>query len=193
MKMRFLLFCATFLFSFCATAQRPCDFSVNVTDSTGSYKSTKEYLVYEKNFAGNSTYVFSSFVISDGMPILNIQFLEKSSNFIKARCFDKNAKLYVQLNNGRIVTLLHIDKEDCGSLVRDDKGMNNRIVSGYFMFRKDDFKELKSSPVSFIRIKYTTETEDYIFRKAIKSEMNGELYEPENYFLNYFHCLEEKN
>jgi hypothetical protein len=191
--MKFLLLCTAVLFSAVAFAQRPCDFSVNVSDSIGSYKSTKEYLVYEKNFASNSTYIFSSFVITDGMPILNIQFIEKSSNFIKARCFDKNAKLYVQLNNGKIVTLLHIDKEDCGSLIRDEKGMNNRIVSGYFMFRKDDFQELKSSPVSYIRIKYTTETEDYIFRKAIKSEMDGALYEPENYFINYFHCLEDKN
>lgn len=191
--MRFLLAAVAFFFSFNAFAQKPCDFSVNVSDSLGTYKSTKEYLVYEKNFAGNSTYVFHSFVISDGMPVLSVQVIEKSMDFIKTKCFDKNSRMYVQLNNGKIVTLLHIDKEDCGSLIRDDKGMNNRVFTGYFMFRKDDFQELKSSPVSYIRIKYATDTVDYIFRKAIKSEMNGELYEPENYFTNYFHCLEDKN
>ena len=173
--------------------QKPCDFTVNVVDSIGSYRSTKEYLVYEKNFAGNSVYLFNSIVITDGTPILSVQFIEKSAGFISAKCLDKNSKIYIQLNNGKIVTLLHIEKESCGTMLHDDKGFNNRIMTGYFMFRKDDFQDLKNSPVSYIRIKYTTETEDFILRKAIKSEMNGELYEPENYFINYFHCLEDKN
>ncbi|HOZ75142.1 MAG TPA: hypothetical protein PLS51_05400 [Flavobacterium sp.] len=191
--MKFLLSGISLLCCLFVTAQRPCEFSANVTDSIGSYKSTKEYMVFEKNFAGKSTYVFNSFVVTDGMPLLNVQFLEKSDGFIKAKCLDKNSKLYIQLNNGKIVTLLHIDKSDCGNLIRDDKGMNNRILSGYFMFRKEDFQELKKSPVSFIRVKFGAETEDFIYRKAIKSEMNGELYEPESYFINYFHCLEDKN
>ena len=191
--MKFLLSAIALFCCLTVTAQRPCDFSANVTDSLGSYKSTKEYMVFEKNFAGKSTYVFNSFVVTDGMPLLNVQFLEKTDGFIKARCLDKNSKLYIQLNNGKIVTLLHIDKSDCGNLIRDDKGMNNRILSGYFMFRKEDFQELKKSPVSFIRVKFGAETEDFIYRKAIKSEMNGELYEPETYFINYFHCLEDKN
>ena len=191
--MKFLLSGISLLCCLFVTAQRPCEFSANVTDSIGSYESTKEYMVFEKNFAGKSTYVFNSFVVTDGMPLLNVQFLEKSDGFIKAKCLDKNSKLYIQLNNGKIVTLLHIDKSDCGNLIRDDKGMNNRILSGYFMFRKEDFQELKKSPVSFIRVKFGAETEDFIYRKAIKSEMNGELYEPESYFINYFHCLEDKN
>ena len=192
MTMKFLFLSLAVALNLAAFAQKPCDFSTNVTDSLGTYKSTKEYLVYEKDFAGNSTYVFNSFIISDGTPMLNVQLIEKSSDFIKARCFDKNSKLYVQLNNGKIVTLLHIDKDDCGTLI-NEKGLNNRILSGYFMFRKEDFQELKNSPVSFVRLKFGAETEDYIYRKAFKSEMNGEVYEPENYFINYFHCLEDRN
>lgn len=191
--MRILFSCITLAFTLIAAAQRPCEFSANVTDSAGTYKSTKEYLVFEKNFGGKSTYVFNSFIITDGVPLLHVQFIEKSAGFIKARCLDKNAKLYVQLNNGKIVTLLHIDKSDCGNLLRDDKAMNNRILTGYFMFRKEDFQELKKSPVSFIRVKFGSESEDFIYRKAIKSEMNGELYEPETFFMNYFHCIEQNN
>jgi len=191
--MKFLLVSFVLVFHFNAFAQKPCDFSVNVTDSLGTYKSTKEYLVYEKNFAGNSTYLFHSIVVTDGTPVLNIQLIEKSNSFIKAKCLDKNAKVYIQLNNGKIVTLLHVDNESCGTMVRDEKGFNNRILAGYFMFRKDDFQDLKNSPVSYIRIKYATETEDFIFRKAIKSEMNGDLTEPETYFMNYFHCIEDLN
>ena len=191
--MRFLFLSILFAFQLSAIAQRPCDFSVNVIDSIGTYKSTKEYMVYEKNFAGNSSYVFYSIIIADGTPTLNVQFIEKSNGFIKAKCLDKNSKIYIQLTNGKIVTLLHINQESCGTLIRDDKGFNNRITSGYFMFRSDDFKDLKSAAISFVRVKYATDTEDFIFRKAFKSEMNGELYEPENYFVNYFHCLEDNN
>jgi hypothetical protein len=191
--MKYQLLSFIFFLSITVTAQKPCEFSVNVTDSMGSYKSTKEYLVYEKNFAGNSSYIFNSIVVTDGTPILNVQFIEKSFDFIKAKCFDKNSKVYLQLNNNKIVTLLHINEESCGSMVRDDKGMNNRILTGYFMFRKEDYQDLKTSPISFIRIKYATDTADFILKKELKSELTGEVYEPDSYFINYFHCLEDKN
>ncbi len=191
--MKYLLISITFLWTTLAIAQRPCDFTTDVTDSIGTYKVTREYLVFEKNFAGNATYIFNSIAITDGTPMLNVQFLEKSKDFIKAKCFDKNSRLYIQLDNSKIVTLVHIDQESCGSMVRDDKGMNNRILTGYFMFRKDDYDALKKAPVSQIRVKYATDTADFIIRKAIKSELDGSLYEPDTYFMNYFHCLEGKN
>ena len=191
--MKFIIISIALFVSVNVSAQRPCDFTINITDSLGTYKATKDYLVFEKNFGGNSSYIFNSIVITDGTPILNVQFIDKSVSFIKSKCFDKNSKIYIQLNNGKIVTLMHIDKPSCGTMVRDDKGLNNRVMTGYFMFRKDDFQDLKKSPVSYIRVKYTGEMEDFIFKKAIKSEMNGELYEPDTYFINYFHCLEDKN
>jgi len=191
--MKFLIFSLTFLYTTLAFAQRPCEFVTDVVDSIGSYKATKEYLMYEKNFAGNSSYVFNSIVISDGLPILTVQFLEKSNDFIKVKCFDKNSRLYIQLENNKIVTLFHIEQESCGSLVRDDKGMNNRVLTGYFMFQKADYEDLKKSPVSLIRVKYATDLTDFIIRKAMKSELNGALSEPDTYFINYLHCLEGKN
>lgn len=190
--MKKLFFGAVLMFSLIAIAQRPCEFTTDVKDSLGSYKSTKEYLVYEKNFGGNSSYIFYSIVVSDGTPMLQVQLLEKSQGFIKAKCFDKNSKIYLQLNNNKIVTLLHTNDESCGTMVRDEKGVNNRVLSGYFMFRKEDYEDLKKSELSFIRIKFGAEATDYMMRKAIKSELDGQLYEPERYFLNYFHCLEAK-
>ncbi len=191
--MKYLIFSITFLFSTLTFAQKPCDFTTNVVDSIGSYKATKEYLVFEKNFAGKSTYIFNSIVVSDDTAILNVQFLEKSLDFIKVKCLDKNSRLYLQLENNKIITLVHTDDESCGTMVRDDKGMNNRVLSGYFKFRKDDYNDLKQYPVSFIRVKFTTDVEDFITRKAVKSELNGELYEPDTYFMNYLHCIEAKN
>ncbi|MFV7234862.1 hypothetical protein [Flavobacterium sp. ZB4R12] len=179
-----------FLFSLNLFAQKTCDYSVNVTDSIGTYKSTKEYMISEKNFAGNSSYIFYSLALTDGLPTLNVQLIQKSKGFMKANCFDKNSKLFLQLNNGKIITLLHINQENCGTMIRDDKDFDNRIISGSFMFMKDSFEDLKSSPVSMMRIKYLTDTEDYVLKKEFKSELNNEVYEPETYFINNLHCVE---
>ena len=101
--MKYILCTILFFISIATFSQKPCDFSTNVVDSIGSYKTTKEYLVYEKNFAGNATYLFGSFVLSDNNALFNIQLIEKSTNFIKAKCFDINSKIYIQLINNKII------------------------------------------------------------------------------------------
>ncbi len=171
-------------------AQKTCEYSANVKDSIGTYKSTKGYMIYEKNFAGNKNYIFFSLVLTDGTPTLNVQFIQKSKDFMKANCFDKNSKLFFQLNNGKIVTLLHIDNENCGTMVRDNEGFDNRLLVGNFMFIKGSFEDLKSSPANLMRIKYLTDLEDYVFRKEFTAEMDNKIYQPENYFINYLHCVE---
>ena len=180
------------LFAICSTifAQKPCDYSTNVTDSLGTYKSTREYMICEKNFAGTSSYIFFSLLSTDGMPTLNVQLIQKSKSFLKANCFDKNSKLFLQLNNGKIITLLHIDQENCGTMIREDKGYDNRVITGEFMFMKDSFEQLKSSPISMMRIKYLTDTEDYVLKKEFTSELNNEIYQPETYFINTIKCIE---
>lgn len=187
--MKSSIFIAFLILQFNLYAQKPCELSSNVTDSIGSYKATKDYLVYERNFAGTSSYAFFSLVLTDELPTLNVQFITKSKSFIKANCLDKNSKIYLQLNNGKIVTLVHIDEESCGTSVRDDKGLNNRVMTGYFMFLKDSFEDLKSSPVSVMRVKYATESVDYIFKSELISEMDGKSYNPDNYFIETLHCI----
>jgi hypothetical protein len=179
-----------FLISSTLFAQKPCEYSANVTDSIGSYKSTKEHMIYEKIFAGNNNYIFYSLALTDGMPTLNINFIQKSKDFLKANCFDKNSKLFLQLNNGKIITLLHIDKESCGTLIRDENGFDNRVLTGTFMFMKGSFEELKSSPVNMMRIKYLIDIEDYVIKKEFQSELNNQVFQPETYFINYLHCIE---
>lgn len=188
--MKNLLLLALSLISSTIFAQKPCEYTTNVTDSIGTYKTTKEYIIAEKNFAGTSNYIFFSLAVSDGMPLLNVQLIQKSKDFIKANCFDKDSKIFLQLNNGKVITLLHIDQENCGTVLRDDKGFDNRITPGTFMFMKDSFEELKKSPVSLMRIKFLTDVEDYILKKQFTSEMNNEVYEPETYFMQNIHCAE---
>ena len=179
-----------FLISSQIFAQKTCDYSVNVKDSIGTYKLTKEYMIYEKNFAGNKHYIFLSMALTDGTPTLNLQMIQKSKEFMKANCFDKNSKLFFQLNNGKIITLLHIDQENCGTMLRDSEGFDNRILVGNFMFIKGTFEDMKSSPVNLMRIKYLTDLEDYVIRKEFTSELNSQVYQPETYFINFLHCVE---
>jgi hypothetical protein len=188
MKQAVLVF--FFLISSSLFAQKTCEYSVDVKDSIGTYKSTKEYMIYEKNFAGNNSYIFISLSLTDGTPSLNLQMIQKSKEFMKANCFDKNSKLFFQLNNGKIVTLLHIDQENCGTMVRDGNGFDNRLLVGNFMFIKGSMEDLKSSPVNLMRIKYLTDLEDYVFRKQFTSELDTKVYEPETYFINYLHCIQ---
>jgi hypothetical protein len=58
-------------------------------------------MISEKNFAGNSSYIFYSLALTDGLPTLNIQLIQKKQRFLKANCFDK---IILQLLNGTIVT-----------------------------------------------------------------------------------------
>lgn len=188
--MKQLITLALFFLTATINAQTPCEYSTNVTDSIGTYKVTKEYLMSEKNFAGSSSYIFYTLTSADGLPVLNVQLIQKSKEFMKANCFDKNSKLFLQLNNGKIISLLHIDQDNCGTLIRDDKGFDNRLTIGVFLFVKGTMEDLKSSPVSLMRIKFATDTEDFIIKKEIKSEMDGTVYYPEKYFMNNLQCVE---
>ena len=85
---------------------------------------------------------------------------------------------------------MHINQENCGTLIRDDKGFDNRVNTGIFMFMKDNFEELKKSPISIMRIKYLTDTEDYIVKADLTSELNGKVYHPNTYFIENIRCVE---
>ncbi|OOV26511.1 hypothetical protein BXU11_13630 [Flavobacterium sp. LM5] len=188
--MKHLFLTILILFSFSLFAQKQCEYSTNVVDSIGSYKVTKEYMISEKNFAGTSSYIFFSLALTDGIPTLNIQLIQKSKGFIKANCFDKNSKLFLQLNDGSIISLIHKDQENCGTLLRDDKGFDNRVTSGEFYFVKDSFDKLKNSPISLMRIKYLTDLEDYAVKKEFTSELDNKVYFPETYFIKNLSCIE---
>ncbi|MEO8253473.1 MAG: hypothetical protein ABI554_03725 [Flavobacterium sp.] len=188
--MKQLLLICFFFLSLNSFAQTPCDYATNVTDSIGTYKITQECLVSEKIFAGKSSYIFYTLSLTDGLPTLNVQLIQKSKDFIKANCFNKNSRVYLQLNNGKVITLMHTDLESCGNMLRDENGFDNRILVGNFMFMKGTMEDLKSSPLSLMRIKYLTDIEDYIIPKELVSELNGKTYQPDTYFIKNLKCVE---
>lgn len=187
MKKLFLLltlFCSIYTF-----AQKDCDYSINANDSIGTYKSTQDYVIHERVFGNSQTSIFFSLINADGLLSLNLQMVQKSTDFISAKCLDKNARIYIQLTNGKIVTLLGIEQETCGNSIRNNNE-NSRILSGYFLFMKDSFEELKTNPISYIRIKFAGESIDYITKSELISEVDKKTYNPDHFFMDYLKCVE---
>lgn len=171
-------------------AQKACEYSENIKDSIGTYKLTKEHIFFENNFGGNSNYMFFALALTDGTPSVQISFIQKSKDFIKAKCFDKNSRLILQLNNGVVVSLLHDNSESCGTMVRDSNGFDNRILTANFLFIKGSIEELKKSPVNLLRIKYLTDLEDYVIKKEFTAELDSKVYQPSSYFINNLPCID---
>ena len=184
-KIFLLIVCFKCCLSF---AQKNCDYSANVTDSLGTYKTTKDYIIHERTFGSTQATVFFSLINADGLPSLKVQLIQKSNDFIPAKCFDKTSKVIFQLSNGKIITVIAIDNEVCGEPIRFDN-KSNRVLSGYFLFMKDTFEALKSAPIAIMRIKYTTETVDYIVKNELVSEIDKSTYYPDSYFVNYLKCI----
>jgi hypothetical protein len=172
-----------------STAQE-CQYSIDDKTEGQELKTTKDYLMYEKVFAGTSQFLFFSLSNSQGVPLLNFQLLAKSKDFPKAYCLDAASKIYIQLNNGRIVTLISAVEDQCAGLVYDSNEKNNiRILSGSFLFTKGSLEDLEKSQISFIRVKYATETVDYNVKKELQSETMGQKYMPETYFMTTLKCI----
>jgi hypothetical protein len=170
-------------------AQKPCEIDSEFTDSLGTYKSLKQKLIFERDFAGNSTRLYFSLSTNNGVLSLDLELLQRSSEFIKANCLDQRSKLYLQLSNGKIVTLLHASHETCGTLIRGEDGVNNRIITSSFLFTKENFEDLKSNNVTFMRMQYAGETVDFPFKTSFVSDLDNKTYEPEKYFIENLKCF----
>lgn len=187
--MRQFLYFSFLILTSVSFAQNPCDISENLTDSIGTYQSTKPYLVYERNFGEDKSYLYLSVAITDGTPTLNFQHIRKSKSFMVADCFNSSSRLYLQLQNGKVITMVYADSGNCGTSVRSEDGYSNRILSANFYFTKGSFEDLKDSPVNFIRVKYASVSTNYILKSSLKSELDGLSYEPETFFQRLLSCL----
>lgn len=170
--------------------QKNCDYDVDEKTDSSFVKKTADYLVHEKDFVNSSDFILFSLINSDGTPYLNFQLLQKSKDFINPKCFDTASKISLQLSNGKIVTLLSVG-DICSQLNYDEKEKNNiRLLNNYFLFGKDGFDDLKKYPISLMKVKYATETVDYIFKRELKSEKIKGDYFPEKYFIEFLNCIE---
>jgi len=191
--MKRLLFITILLLQAAIYAQKPCEFSSDFTDSIGSYKETKTKIMHERIFGNSSSYIIFSLVKANDIPVLKFQSIQKSKDFIKVNCFDKNSRIYLQLANGKIITLMMADEGDCGTMLRDEAQTSSiRVTSATFLFMKNTIEELKKSPVTMVRIRYSsTEIIDYMMKETLISEMDKETYHPERFFIENMPCLEQ--
>lgn len=187
--MKKLLLLLTIFSSIPTFAQKDCDYYVNTNDSIGTYKSTQDYVIHERVFGNSQTSIFFSLINADGLLSLNMQMIQKSPDFISAKCLDKNSKIYIQLTNGKIVTLLGMEQETCGNSIRNNNE-TSRLLSGYFLLMKDSFEELKTHPISYIRIKFAGESMDYVAKSELISEVDKKTYNPDHFFMDYLKCVE---
>ena len=189
-KMRAFILTITLLIGLQTFSQKKCDYTTEINDSIGTYKETRAYLMHEKVFAGKSTYLFFSLLNENGTPLLKIQKIVKSADFIPANCFDSQSKIYLQLLNGKIITLIYGDQETCGSLIHIPNELeSSRVLTGNFLFLKGSIEDLKSSPIWEVRIRYANESNDFAVKKEFISELMKETFMPETYFINYLHCV----
>jgi hypothetical protein len=190
MKKFFILLLLSTTF-FTHAQKNDCEYTVVSSEDGKELKSTKEYLMYEKVFGGTSQFMFFSLTNSEGVPILNFQLLAKSKEFPKVYCLDRASKIYIQLTNGKIITLISATEDQCSGLVYDENEKNNlRILTGTFLFTKGSLEELEQNAISFIRVKYVNDTVDYPVKKQLDSETMKKKYFPEGYFINNLKCIQ---
>jgi len=160
------------------------------TDST-SLKTLPHKLMNEKIFGNNKEFIFFGLLNNDGVPMLSLQQLQKSNDFIPTSCLSKNSKIVFQLINGKIVTLIHAFEDVCSDLnYNTDEKNNIRILTAYFYFTKNNFEELKNSPISLVRIQFSGASKDYVIKTELTSESLKIKTNPSNYFMEFLKCVE---
>jgi len=189
--MRFYIIALLTLVQFITFAQKqPCKFEINTTDSLGVYKETVSHLIYEKVFGNSSQYVFLSLASDNDTPILKLQLIQKSKDFISPKCIDKNSKIYFQLTNGKIYTLVNVSNDTCDNLIFNEaEKENNRFLDASFLFMKNDFEDLKKFPIMLMKIKLASDEKEYIISKELISEKINAKSSPERFFIDNLHCI----
>lgn len=189
--MRFYIIALLTFVQFITFAQKqPCKLEINTTDSLGVYKETASHLVYEKVFGNSSQFVFLSLASDNDTPILKLQLIQKSKDFISPKCIDKNSRIYFQLTNGKIYTLINASDDKCDNLIVNDvEKESNRFLDASFLFMKNDFEDLKRFPIMLMKIKLASDEKEYIISKELISEKINTKSSPERFFIDNLHCI----
>ena len=188
--MKFRIIVLLLFIQFISFAQKPCELATNINDSIGTYKETKGCLVYEKVFGNSSQLIFLSLASENDTPLLKIQVIQKSKDFITPKCLDAASKLFFQLSNGKVYSLIYADEGKCDNLIyNQEEKENNRFLDATFFFMKNDFEDLKKYSISLMKINYSSGAIDYVLPKEIISEKLGTTFRPEDFFKDNYGCL----
>jgi hypothetical protein len=174
---------------FLIAQNKDCVFEIDQKTDSTSTKIMQSKLMHERVLGSNSEYLFFSLLNSNGIPMLQIQQVQNSKDFIPTTCLNQKSRIVLQLTNGKIVNLISYNEDVCSELSSID-GINTRLLNGYFLFTKENYEELKKSPVSLMRIQFTAENKSYVLKKLLFSESLLESSNPESFFMDYLNCVE---
>jgi len=180
------------LLTLSANAQKKdCIYEIEEKTDSTSLKTLPYKLINEKIFGNNKEFIFFGLLNNDGVPLLSLQQLQKSNDFIPTNCLSKNSKIVFQLLNGKIVTLFHAFEDVCSDLnYNSEEKSNIRILTAYFYFTKSNYEDLKTSPISLVRIQFSGAAKDYAIRTELISDSLQIKTNPANYFIEFLKCVE---
>ncbi|NJM80768.1 MAG: hypothetical protein HC854_16280 [Flavobacterium sp.] len=175
--------------TFCS--KKDCIFSFEEKTDSTSVKALSEKIIYERIFGSSKEFIQFNLINNNGTPILSFQQIQKSLDFIPARCFNSKSKIVFQLENGKIVNLISSNENICSTLsyIPEEKS-NIRLLTGYFLFTVTNYEELKKSRITVMRIHFSGESKDYIINDEIQSEILNEKLNPSSYFIENLSCVE---
>lgn len=188
--MKYLLF-ILFSITISSAQNKNCKYDYEEKTDSTIVKVLPEKLIYEKVYGNSKEMIHFVLIHNNGIPTLNVQFLQTSKDFITASCLDKTSRIVFQLANGKIVTLVSNTNEACNDLIYNEKDKTNiRILDSYFLFTKNNYEELKESPIHLMRIQFTNGAKDFVIKKEIQSELLNATYYPEKIFIDFLNCVE---
>ncbi|MBW3517977.1 hypothetical protein [Flavobacterium sp. NKUCC04_CG] len=176
---------------FTVAQTKNCEIDYIVKNDSTDLKKTKDYLIVERIYPQSLESVYISLLKSDDLTYLQLQYLQKDTQFISTTCVDQKSMVSVQLSNGNIINFRHANIDYCNNLSFDsEQNANIRILSTYFLIQKEDLERLKESTATVMRIRYATTTATYELLDKIESKVVDKSYYPSNYFINNIPCIE---
>lgn len=167
-----------------------CVYEINQKTDSTSVKSLGAKLMHEKVLGSTSEFLFFNLLQLNGKPVLQIEIIQNSTDFVPTICLDEKSRINLQLYNGKIVTLKSLNESSCSEKVANQEKITTRVLSGYFTFLDDNYEDLKSNTVSMLRLTLATEIKSYVLNKLLISETLLETTKPESYFKDFLSCVE---
>lgn len=189
--MKHIIYLLLFSTSSLLSQTKGCIYEMNEKTDSTSIKVLPEQVIQERIYGNSKEIIQFKLLNNDGVPLINVEILQKDTEFIPASCFNRSSRIVFQLANGKTVTLVSITEDICSILNYNEVEKSNiRILDGYFGFSKNNYEELKKSPISLMRIQFAGQAKEYIIKKELQSEFLNKTYYPENIFINYLKCIE---
>lgn len=171
--------------------EKDCKYFQNYKNNFETYKSTRLSLVYLRNYSGTNERIYFSLAKKNEIPYINAELIYKGSNeeYGSDKCFGDNSKIVFTLKGGKIITLLHIEADDCYKNQVNGVRDVSRNLSGSFRLLQEDIEALKANQLESMQVVFQTGQQDYVFQTTAYSEVENNTYEPQIYFQKYLNCI----